>query len=100
MNHAQAAAGSVEERALVVFVPCHGDPPIVCLEEQTSREAGPAQFPRFDDVDDMRFSRYGPVLAARSRVPALVPGMKRKAQSRHTGIFSGTARIRKAGRGI
>lgn len=54
------------------------------------------QLPRVDDVDDVRFGRYRPVLAARTRMPALVPGVNVETKGCHARIISRHASERKA----
>jgi hypothetical protein len=102
VNDAQTAGIALKKNTVALCVP-RDVPASACglrnREEQSSRKPGASQFLRFHNLHDARFRRDGPVPAARTRVPALVPGVNAEAKS-HRRIISGANLERKAGRRI
>jgi hypothetical protein len=87
VNEAQTPGITLEKDAVVVRIARDGPaPPLGSIDwqEQRSRKPRPSQFPRFHDRDHARFGWYGPVLAARTGVPALVLGVDTEAERSHS----------------
>jgi hypothetical protein len=87
VNDTEASSLALEEDTVVVLISSDG-PGFVRLstaarEEQSSREPRASQVTRVDDGDNVRFRRHGPVLAARARMLALVPGVNAQTKSCH-----------------
>ena len=87
MDDTQASGLALEEDTVVVLISGDGPGPVrlptAAREEQSSREPCASQVTRVDDGDNVRFRRHGPVLAARARMLALVPGVNAQTKSCH-----------------
>ncbi len=87
VNDTQASGLALEEDTVVALIASDG-PGLVRLstaarEEQSSRKSRASQVTRVDDRDNVRFRRHSPVLAARARMLALVPGVNVQTESCH-----------------
>ena len=87
VNHTQTFGLALEKDTVVMLITRDGPGfrlrSTTVREEHRSREPRASQVTRVDDFDNVRFRRHRPVLAARARVPALVPGVNAQTKSGH-----------------
>jgi hypothetical protein len=87
VNDAKAPGVALEEDTVVALISSDGPGLLwfstAAREEQSSRKTRASQMTRVDDRDNVGFRRHGPVLAARARMLALVPGVNAQTKSCH-----------------
>jgi hypothetical protein len=102
VNDAQTPGVALEKYTIVTLVSGHGPRRAfrTAGEEQRSRNTATAKVPCLDDRHDFRFRRDCPVLAARARMAALVPGVDVQRERGHFCIISSPDLERKVVRPI